>query len=317
MKKINCKNFIDEATKYAKRKTVVMAISLSLSALGVLVACLLTSLEGFNIIDTKIAWVFWLVYVLFLVIAIIALNYFEKKRGKLISIVNEDMLKVFFEYFKGIKEPNYIYYEIKDIFMYGLWNLSESNEYLKILMFTDLTEEHEAEIIDNVYKKSFMAASLFRCLTFKQDGITFRNQEIYLKQGVFLKIVDEYEKIYSDKQCIKKDFVQKCKAIEQKYKDYKISAQKNYKGIPEKTSFMNRCYILINKPNFVLGLNVVLFVTAIIFAGLQAMAHFFTVEKIDVDIGNIDYIVTVIFEAITIILLWVDIVSQNKKRGIH
>lgn len=308
---------IEEIKTYANRKTIILTVSLLISGGGILIACILSLLEGIGVLKINIAMFFYVLYILAMLTSILVINHYEKVRKGLIRKFETSSLKYFFEYFSDNPSINFAYYEIKDIFMYGLWKLQDENVFVKLASMLDLSQIDEETIFDNIQKKQIMSASIFRCLTFEKEGITYRNQRIYLDSKLFSDIIKAYQTVYSNKSNHKHEYIERCREIEEKFKKYKTEAREKFQGLPKKQTFLGQWYAFVSKSDNVCILKTLLFITALVFLGAQVLAHCTEWQYLKEHMSNIDFIVTLIYEAITIVLLWVDILIANKDKSIY
>lgn len=307
------KFFLTKINKYAIKKTIILSILLLIAAGGVLAGVGRTLFD--LILNKKLVFpvILFSIYVVALFFSIFALMYFDKKRKKLVDEFDTNSLKEFFEYFTSDTKRSFTYYEAKDIFMYGLWKLKDNNPYLKQLSEIEDTEFDDIEVIKAlINKKEFMASSIFRCLTFKKDDMIYRNQYILLDQEKFLKIIDAYAHIYNDEKNHTKEYIVKCCEIEKMYRKDKEYAKENYKGLFKKLGYKEYFLNFINNPKYVLTLKKVLVVAAIIGILLQIGATLDTgIKKYEYEIN---IVVTLLFNFITILLLLVDIAKRDEKK---
>ena len=308
--------FLERIKKYAKRKTGTLVIALLLAVTTLLLGAIFAILEGFKMVNTSVTLVLYLVFVSAMVAVIILITHYEKVREKLIDEVGTKSLREFFDYFSDVEKKDYIYYEIKDIFMYGLWRLKDKNTYLKV-MSEDENYRFEIEEIKRtgITKKEILAASMFRCLTFKKDGLIFRNQKIFLDQNKFLEILNQYAKIYQDSFNHCEEYIAKCSRIEEIYCKDKEIAKAEYNGLPKGTGRWERFVVFSNNPNSVRFFKKVLVVAAMVSMLFLCLAQF---EMIPVKYKEeISFIVTCVFNLITIVLLLVDIAKKDEKELLH
>ena len=73
----------------------------------------------------------------------------------------------------------------------------------------------------------------------------------------------------------------------------------------------------MSKPDNISILKTLLFITALVFFVAQVLVHFTEWQYLKDYMSDIDFIVTLIYEAITIVLLWVDILIANKDKLIY
>lgn len=296
---------LKEIKSYAIQKTIILAISLGVAVISIIIACAFILLEGMGILTTHCAIIALCVYVIALIVAIIAISYYEKVREKLIRKVDTKSLGMFFDYFKSIKEYNFVYFEIKDIFIYGLWAMRDKKEYLKQISESELREFGAEDIWDKVSKKEFLVTSLFKALTFTKGEIVYRNQYIYTNQEKFLILVNAYADIYQNKKNHTKEYLKKCYELEKKFYDDKQYAIENYPGLPQKQGIVESFVNFSNNKKLVKNLKVILIITAVIALILQ---------QINKDFNNI---VTIIYEGITILLLLIDVAQRDENKYIH
>lgn len=296
---------LKEIKSYAIQKTIILAISLGVAVISIIIACVFILLEGMGILTTHCAIIALCVYVIALIVAIIAISYYEKVREKLIRKVDTKSLGMFFDYFKSIKEYNFVYFEIKDIFIYGLWAMRDKKEYLKQISESELREFGAEDIWDKVSKKEFLVTSLFKALTFTKGEIVYRNQYIYTNQEKFLILVNAYADIYQNKKNHTKEYLKKCYELEKKFYDDKQYAIENYPGLPQKQGIVESFVNFSNNKKLVKNLKVILIITAVIALILQ---------QINKDFNNI---VTIIYEGITILLLLIDVAQRDENKYIH
>lgn len=315
MKKTD-ETFLKKIKKYAKRKTWVLVIALLLVVISLLLGGIFAVLEGLKVVNVSVALVLYLVFVSAMVAVIILITHYEKVREKLVEEVGTNSLREFFDYFCNVGKKDYIYYEVKDIFMYGLWRLKDKNTYLKI-MSEDENYIFEIDEIrrTGITKKEILAASMFRCLTFKKDGLIFRNQKIFLDQNKFLEILNQYAKIYQDSFNHREEYIAKCSRIEEIYRKDKEIAKAEYNGLPKGTGRWERFVVFSNNPNSVRVFKKALVVAAMVSMLFLCLAQF---EMIPVKYKEeISFIVTCVFNLITIVLLLVDIAKKDEKELLH
>lgn len=164
--------------------------------------------------------------------SIVLISHYEKMRSKLINKMDTKSFSVFFDYFTKMKgkKKNFVYYEIKDIFMYGLWQLKDKNPYLK-----EISEQEECifdydSIKTKINKEEFLASSMFRCLTFRKNNVLYRNQIIFLNQEKFIEIIQAYEKFFWIRITICLSILESATLLK-KYSRDKENAIKNYEGL--------------------------------------------------------------------------------------
>ncbi len=160
---------IKEIQRYAKRKTVLIISILVVAILSILTACISFLLVGFNLIPYNLGLPASIIYIVTMLLAVVTISYYEKVRNKLIDNVTKDTLKIFFEYFNNETKKVFVYYEVKDIFMYGLWRLKDKNPYIKYISEIDDDEFDLTEAKGIIKKREILAASMFRCLTFRKN----------------------------------------------------------------------------------------------------------------------------------------------------
>lgn len=309
------KRFLNKISKYAVQKTIILSSSLLIAVGGVLAGVVWMLFNMIRKVDSVVPVILFSVYVIAIVFSIVALMHYEKVRKKLIDEFGTNSLKEFFEYFTPDTKRSFAYYEVKDIFMYGLWKLKDSNPYLKQLSEIESTNFNIEDVKAHINKKEFMASSIFRCLTFRKDDIIYRNQYIFLDQEKFLKIIGAYADIYGDEKNHTKEYIIKCHEIEKKYRKDKEYAKKNYKGLAKKLGCKERFSNFSNNPKSVLTLKKALVVAAIIGILLQIGA---TVETSIREYENeINVSVTLLYNFITILLLLVDIAQLDEKKMLH
>lgn len=308
--------FLNRISKYAKRKTCIIVISLLLATITLLFGGIFTILQVLKITNISLTLTLYLVFIVGLVILIIAITHYEKERKKLIDEFGIKSLGEFFYYFNNVKKKDYIYYEVKDIFMYGLWKLKDENPYLKLM-----SEDEEYRFVADdirekgITKKEILATSIFRCLTFKKEGFVYRNQKIFLDQNKFIKILNEYSEIYQDNNNHRDDYIEMCNKIEETYRADKEVAKANYNGLSKEIGRWERFVVFSNKPNAVMGLKKLLIVFAIISMILLNLVYFKIVpEKYE---RELNFYITCVFNLITIVLLLVDIAKKDEKDLLH
>lgn len=306
---------IEEIKTYAKRKTIIISVSLLVSVFGILIAGIFTLLEASGILKINIALVFYVLYIVAMLMSILIINHYGKVRKRLITKFETTSLGSFFEYFSKNPKINSAYYEIKDIFLYGLWKLKDENDYVKHVPVLDLSKIDDEAIFKDIQKKQIMSASIFRCLTYENKGVIYRNQRIYLDSKLFSDIIIEYQSVYSNKNNHKHEYIEKCGEIEEKYKKYKIEAKATFLGLPKKATFLGQWCSFVSKPENVNILKKTLAITALVLFVAQILTHvtkWQCLEKL-----NIDFVATLVYEVITIVLLWVDILIADKDKSIH
>lgn len=318
---------IDLIKRYAKRKMITVVTTLVIAIISVIISCVGFLIEGIeNHTSSVVGAIAAIIYVLFMLTAILLVNHFEKVRKRLINMVTKDNLKLFFKYFipeQGEVKVDNAYYEIKDIFMYGLWNLKDQNPFLKSLFEND--EEYDLLKIENlITEREILVASMFHCLTFEKNGIVYRNQKIYLNQDDFKKIICRYYTLYTAKKRDRKIFIKKCLAIENDYKEIKESARECYKGITNEMSrwqkihfmFSVRIPIFFNNSESVKKMKFSFLILGMVGIVTQAIIYVPSFKQMQTK-DTINLLVTVLYEAITIILLWIDVVRWDENKDIH
>lgn len=301
---------LQKISKYAIEKTIILSISLLSAAVGVLTGVFFALIDVVRGKNTIVPVILFGVYVIAIVVSIVALIHYEKVREKLIDEFDTKSLKEFFDYFTSdTTKRSFVYYEAKDIFMYGLWKLKDNNPYLKQISEINSIDFDIKDIKTHIHKKEFMASSIFRCLTFKKDDIVYRNQYIFLDQEKFLKIISAYADIYSDKENHTEEYIIKCRKIEKKYQKDKEYAKKNYKGLAKKIGYKERFSNFSNNPESVLKLKKTLVVAAILGMLIQIVGT--NIKKYE---NEINISVTFLYNFITILLLLVDIAQLDKKK---
>lgn len=298
-------SLLSEIKRYALQKTILLTVSLGVAVISIIISCVFILLEGMGILSTHIPIVALCVYVVALIVAIIAISYYEKVRGKLIGKVDAKSLGMFFDYFKSIKEYDFVYFEIKDIFIYGLWAMKDKNDYLKQISESGLREFVAEDIKDRISKKEFLVISLFKALTYTKDGIVYRNQYIYTNQEKFLTLVNAYADIYQDEKNHIKEYLKKCYELEKKFYDDKQYAIENYQGLLQKQGFVERFVEFSNNKKLVKNLKIILVITAVVALILQQTNE------------ALNNLVTIIYEGITILLLLIDVAQRDDTKYIH
>lgn len=292
---------LQEIKKYATWKTFSIASALLLTVICVITACIFFALEGIGFVKEAIAVPTMCIFIIAMMISIISITYYEKIRNRLIEKVDTKSLRIFFEYFINVEKKDFVYYEVKDIFMYGLWKLKDRDQYLKYISETDSIEFNIEDISGKINKKEFLASSIFRCLTFHKDDIIYRNQFIFLDQEKFVKIIKAYAEVYVEEKNHTLEYVNKCKEIEEKYYDDKLFAKNNYKGLSKKVGKVEQFINFSNNPIAVKCLKKVLVAMAIVGLFIQPFNE------------STNRLVTILFNCITIILLLVDVVQKDEK----
>lgn len=310
-------SIIEKIKTYAKQKVIILSLSLLVSGVGILIACIFTLLEGSGILNTNVALIFYVLYIVAMLISILVINHYAKVRKRLISKFETTSLKDFFKYFSDNPPIDFAYYEIKDIFMYGLWKLKDENDFIKLALTLDLSKIDNEATFKNIQKKQIMSASIFRCLTYENNGVIYRNQRIYLDSKLFSDIIKKYQAVYDNKNNHRHEYIEECRKIEEKYKEYKTEAKATFQGLPKKQTFLGQWYSFVSKPDNISILKNLLFITALVFFVAQVLVHFTEWQYLKDYMSDIDFIVTLIYEAITIVLLWVDILIANKDKLIY
>lgn len=309
------KKFLKKISKYAVQKTIVLSSLLLIAAAGALVGTVWMWFDMIQKVDSIVPVILFGVYVIATVFSIVALMYYEKVRKKLIDEFSTSSLKEFFEYFKLDTKRSFAYYEVKDIFMYGLWKLKNNNPYIKQLSEMESTDFNIKDVKAHINKKEFMASSIFRCLTFKKDDIIYRNQYIFLKQEKFLEIIKAYADIYDDEKNHTEEYIVKCCEIEKKYKKDKEEGKKKYKELAKTLGYKERFSNFSNNPKSVSTLKKTLVVVAILGMLLQIGATVETsIKKYE---NEINISVALLYNFITILLLLVDIAQLDEKKMLH
>lgn len=206
-----------------------------------------------KIVHTNIAVPALIIYIASLVVTVVGISQYEKVRNKLINRVDTKTFGFFFGYFLQMqdKKKKLEYYEIKDIFMYGLWAMKDNRVCLKAISETDSIDFNINEIKDKVSRKEFLTSSIFRCLTFHKNGIIYRNQYIFLDQEKFSKVIESYSKGYHNKNYHTQDYLVECHKIEQQFYEYKKYAIKHYQGLAKKIGRVERFVYFSNNANSV------------------------------------------------------------------
>lgn len=298
---------LQEIQRYAKNKTMLIASAFIIAIISMLVAFIFFSLEGLAKLGTHIGLPAIVTYIITSMVALIGISHYEKVRNKLINKVDTKTFKIFFDYFKNMqnKKKNYVYYEVKDIFMYGLWNLKDRNPYLKYISETDSLEFEFNDIKNKVNKKEFLASSIFRCLTFHKNAVLYRNQRIFLNQEKFIDIIKAYSNIFFNEKYHTEEYIKECHKIEENYFDDKTYAIEHYEGLSKKIGRVERFVNFSNNARSVKDLKKVLAVFA--FIGL-------IVQHINEDTS---IMVTILYNCITIVLLLVDVAQRNDSNTLH
>lgn len=300
------KRFLEKVRKYAICKTLTLSFSLLIAAVGVIIWALFSLVAGFCRLNTHVPVFLFGVYIIAMAVAIAATSHYDKVREQLINEFGIKSLEEFFEYFTSETKRRFVYYETKDIFMYGLWRLNDNNPSLKQLYEINTTALNK-ENIKHIHKEDIMVSSIFKCLTFKKDDRIYRNQHIFLDQEKFLKIIDAYAIIYKEEKNNKRKYIKNCGKIEKKYQKDKEYAKENYKKITKKPKVSQCIYKFLNESWGVLFFKIVLLIIAVIALTVYTNA---TTEIWECYIDSINFIVTVIFDAIAIILLFMDIIQH-------
>ena len=306
------KTFISKICIYAKRKnwSLVGALILSILALVLGVVCNVVKCIGGK--DISLAIRLYLVFVVGLVVMYIVITHYEKVRQELINEVGTKSLGEFFDFLCDETKKDYVYYEVKDIFMYGLWRLKDKNAYMKMVSEKDEHIFSYDEIIDNnITNKEILAASMFRCLTFKRDGLVYRNQMIFQNQKKFQNVLDEYAKVYGNKNNHRNEYINICNRIEETYREDKINAKKEGKGLTKEIGKWEQFVVFCNNPKLVMLLRKIFVVIAIASMLLLFCVQYEIIpEKYE---NQISFYVTCVFNMITIVLLLVDIAKKDEK----
>ncbi len=291
--------------KYARRKNVSILLELGSSTISLILGLIILMIEGITGKTSTVG--IWLVtfFIMMMVVTICCICHYEKVRQKLIQKVTASSLKLFFEYFSDADHKKALYFEMKDIFMYGIWHIVDTNSFLRVFSEADALELDRESIKDKITKKEFLILSMFKCLTFRKEGIVYRNQYIYLDHDKFLELINAYAKIYSDEKNHTDEYLTKCKEIEKKYTEDKMYAIEHYEGLTDKIGLKERFINFSNNTRSVVYLKRMMVVCAIIGFFIQP-------------INNItNEIVTKLFNAITIILLLVDVAQKSDKDILH
>ena len=298
---------LEQIKRYAKRKTRWILISLIISGIGLIIGCLFSIFEGIQIIETNIALPAFLLYIASSVVAFVAISHYEKVRYNLIYKVDTKTFGFFFDYFLEMrsKKKTFEYYEIKDIFMYGLWAMKDTRICLKEISETDSINFNIDEIKDKVSCKEFLASSIFRCLTFHKNGILYRNQYIFLDQNKFSEIIKLYSVIYKNKNFHTLEYLKECHKIEKRYYEDKQYAIENYKGLAKNIGRIEKFVNFSNNAKSVKYMKKILAIFAIIGVFVQHINN------------TANIIVTVFYEGITIILLLVDVTQRDEEKNLH
>lgn len=298
---------LNEIITYAKQKTMVILSSLILSVIGIIVGGIFLFLEGLKITDTKIGFYATLLFLISMAASIVLISHYEKVRSKLINKVDTKSFFLFFDYFTKMedKKKDFTYYEMKDIFMYGLWQLKDKNPYLK-----EISEQEEyifdyASLKNKISRKEFLASSMFRCLTFRKNNVLYRNQIIFLNQKKFIEIIQAYEKILLDKNNHLSEYITKCHTIEKKYSRDKENAIKTYEGLAKDIGIRERFVNFSSNQRSVKNLKKIFAFIAIIGLLLQNVND------------DLNRITTMVFNVITIVLLLVDAAQRNDEDILH
>lgn len=298
---------LNEIITYAKQKTAVILSSLILSVIGIIVGGIFLLLEGLKITDSKIGFYAILLFLISMATSIVLISHYEKMRSKLINKMDTKSFSVFFDYFTKMKgkKKDFVYYEIKDIFMYGLWQLKDKNPYLK-----EISEQEEYifdydSIKTKINKEEFLASSMFRCLTFRKNNVLYRNQIIFLNQEKFIEIIQAYEKILLDKDNHLSEYIRKCYIIEKKYSRDKENAIKNYEGLAKNIGIRERFVNFSSNQRSVRDLKKIFAFIAIVALVLQ---------NVNADLNRI---ATIVFNVITIVLLLVDVSQRDDEDILH
>lgn len=194
---------------------------------------------------------------------------------------------------------------MKDIFMYGLWQLKDKNPYLK-----EISEQEEyifdyASLKNKISRKEFLASSMFRCLTFRKNNVLYRNQIIFLNQKKFIEIIQAYEKILLDKNNHLSEYITKCHTIEKKYSRDKENAIKTYEGLAKDIGIRERFVNFSSNQRSVKNLKKIFAFIAIVGLLLQNVND------------DLNRITTMVFNVITIVLLLVDAAQRNDEDILH
>lgn len=56
-------SIIEKIKTYAKQKVIILSLSLLVSGVGILIACIFTLLEGSGILNTNVALIFYVLYI--------------------------------------------------------------------------------------------------------------------------------------------------------------------------------------------------------------------------------------------------------------
>lgn len=298
---------LEQIRKYAKRKTILFLTSFVISGVGLIIGCLFSIFEGIEIVNTNIAFPAFIIYIASLVVALVGISHYEKVRNKLISKVDTKTFGFFFDYFLEMqsKKRKSEYYEIKDIFMYGLWTMKDNRVCLKEISETDSIDFNIDDVKDKVNRKEFLASSIFRCLTFHKNGILYRNQHIFLDQNKFSEIIKLYSAIYNNEKFHTLEYLEECHKIEQQYYSDKQYAIENCEGLAKDIGRVERFVNFSNNVKSVKYMKKILAVFAIIGVFVQYIN----------DTTNIT--VTVLYEGITIVLLLVDVTQRDEDKHLH
>lgn len=291
--------------KYTYGKNISILLTLICAILCLIIGLISLMIEGFT--KKPSIWGTLLVstYIIMMVAAIFYISYYDKKRKRLIQQVNTTSFKLFFNYFSNANPKKSLYFEMKDIFLYGIWHIVDTNSYLRIFSEVDALELDKDTIKNKISKKEFLVLSMFNCLTYRQEGILYRNQHIYMDQEKFLAIINAYAKIYFDDRNHTNEYLTKCAAIEKKYLPDKMYAIEHHEGLPNNIGIKERFINFSNDINSIIWLKKWMIFFAIVGFFVQPFN----------EITN--EIVTKLFNGITIILLLVDVSQKSDKDTIH
>lgn len=291
--------------KYTLGKNASILFALVSAPIFLIIGLIVLMIDGIAGKTSMWGMILVAIFIVMMVMAIFLISHYDKERQKLIQKVSTSSFKMFFKYFSDADTKKAVYFEMKDIFMYGLWHIVDTNPFLRVFAETDALELNKDFIKNKISKKEFLALSMFKCLTFRKEGIVYRNQYIYLNQESFLELTNAYAKIYFDEENHTEEYLTKCEEIEKQYNSAKLYAIEHYEGLANNIGMKERFINFSNNARSVIYLKQIMVICAIIG---------FFIQPIN---SMTNEMVTKLFNGITIILLLVDVAKKSDKDIIH
>ncbi len=195
-----------------------------------------------------------------------------------------------------------------EIFIYSMWEYVEADTRLKQTLFMD---EIEKDNIDEIAHVKLIIVSLLRCLTYTRDGRVYRIPSIYRDSSKLYEIINAYKEIYEKQQknnISKSIMLEDLKNVENKYLDSKKLAKEKWSVLSNSGGGLKEVFSsTINNEEQLLFTKKICAVVGLILLILD----------ICIDISEWDKNIAIVFEIITVYLLFVDISKDKDFNYLH